>query len=79
MAVLIKVTPTAEINTEHSLSGFYIFLYGLQVLSRIIKLSIYYRTVTFSNLSYASSYRSLTKKWGEVLETCTNNNLNETT
>lgn len=41
MVVLIKVMTTAEINIEHSMSGFYIPLYGLPALNKIIKLNIY--------------------------------------
>lgn len=43
MVVLIKVMTTAEINIEHSMSGFYIPLYGLPALNKIIKLNIYSR------------------------------------
>lgn len=37
------VMTTAEINIEHSMFGFYIPLYGLPALNKIIKLYIYYR------------------------------------
>lgn len=41
MVVLIKVITAVEIKTEHSMSDFYISLYGLPVSSKIIKLNIY--------------------------------------
>lgn len=79
MVVLIKVMTTAEINIEHSMSGFYIPLYGLPALNKIIKPNIYYReSYIFGSFPWVFLIEPY-QKWGEVCRTYTNKNISETT